>query len=135
LNSGGFAASACALPVNNSIKIGKGGLLNMAAEKKADAEKPLDKMTVKELKEIGLSIPELKGVHGMNKQDLLIAIKKARGIEDSPKKTASTSVKVLKQKINSLKSQHQAVLEAKDARMAKIYQRRISRLKKKTRKA
>jgi ribosomal protein S18 len=107
----------------------------MAAEKKADAEKPLDKMTVKELKEIGLSMPELTGVHGMNKQDLLIAIKKARGIEDAPKKTVSTSVKVLKQKISSLKSQHQAVLEAKDARMAKIYRRRISRLKKKTRKA
>ena len=36
-------------------------------------EKPLDKMTVKELREIALEIPDLKGVHGMNKQDLLDA--------------------------------------------------------------
>jgi hypothetical protein len=107
----------------------------MAAEKKADAEKPLDKMTVKELKEIALPMPEIKGVHGMNKQDLLIAIKKARGIEEAPKKSASGSVKILKQKINALKTERMAVLEAKDARKAKIFRRRIARLKKKTRKA
>jgi hypothetical protein len=107
----------------------------MAAEKKAEAEKPLDKMTVKELKEIALPIPEIKGVHGMNKQDLLIAIKKVRGIEDAPKKTASASVKVLKQKINVLKTDRRAVLEAKDDRLARILRRRIARLKKKTRKA
>jgi hypothetical protein len=109
-------------------------MVTMAAEKKADAEKPLDKMTVKELKEIALSTPEIKGVHGMNKQDLLIAIKKVRGIEEAPKKTASASVKELKHKINALKADRRAVLEAKDARMAKIFRRRISRLKKKTRK-
>jgi hypothetical protein len=107
----------------------------MAAEKKADAEKPLDKMTVKELKEIALPMPEIKGVHGMNKQDLLIAIKKARGIEEAPKKSASGSVKIFKQKINALKTERMAVLEAKDARKAKIFRRRIARLKKKTRKA
>ena len=45
-------------------------------------EKPLDKMTVKELREVGKEIPELTGVTAMKKDELLAAIKKARGIED-----------------------------------------------------
>ena len=46
------------------------------------AEKPLDKMTVKELREIAHAITDLKGIHGMNKQDLLDAVKAHRGIKE-----------------------------------------------------
>ena len=52
------------------------------------AEKPLDKMTVKELREIAHVIPDLKGIHGMNKQDLLDAVKAHRGIKKNPKSPA-----------------------------------------------
>ncbi|MEE8398475.1 MAG: Rho termination factor N-terminal domain-containing protein [Desulfobacterales bacterium] len=41
----------------------------------------------------------------------------------------------LKKKIRTLKSQREAALEAKDKKMATIYRRQISRLKRKTRKA
>ena len=107
----------------------------MVEDKKDATEKPLDKMTVKELREIGKEIPDLTGVHGMNKAELLETIKKARGIVDEPVKKTDASVKELKQKIQALKIARQAALEAKDKKMATIYRRRISRLKKKTRRA
>ena len=52
-------------------------------EDKEIKEKPLDKMTATELREIAMEIPEITGAHGMNKPDLLSAVKKARGIEDT----------------------------------------------------
>ncbi len=107
----------------------------MTEDKKDVTEKPLDKMTVKELREIGKEIPDLTGVHGMNKAELLEAIKTARGIVEEPVKQTDASVKDLKQKIQALKIARQAALEAKDKKMATVYRRRISRLKKKTRRA
>ena len=49
-----------------------------------DLKKPLDKMTVKELREVALELPQITGVHGMNKAELLAAVKEAKGIEDTP---------------------------------------------------
>ena len=43
-------------------------------EKPEKKEKPLDKMTAKELREIALKIPEITGVHGMNKAELLATV-------------------------------------------------------------
>ena len=156
---------------------------------KEKKEKPLDKMTVKKLREIAKEIPEITGVHGMNKDELLAAIEKAKGIVETPKEKAETpkekaetpkkkaetpkkkaetpkkkaetpkekaetpkkkvdtpekkietpkeikgiSVKDIKNKIRSFKAGRKAALEAKDKKMATIYRRRISRLKKKTR--
>lgn len=96
-------------------------------------EKPLDKMIVKELREIAHDIPELKGVHGMNKQDLLDAIKTHRGIrEDKPKK-ANRSVREIKMRIRDLKVQKLALAMEKNRKQREILRRQISRLKKKTR--
>ena len=109
----------------------------MAEKKKKEAtEKPLEKMTVKELRVIAKEIPEITGVHGMNKVELYDAIRKTRGIEDKPVKTKTgTSVRNLKKKIRALKTARQNALEANERKKAGIYRRRISRLKKKTRKA
>ena len=107
----------------------------MGSKDKVKKEKPLEKMTSKELTVIALEIPEIIGVHGMNKPELISAIKKARGIaEDAPKKS-DASVREIKQKISSLKTQHQSARETKDKKMSVIFRRRISRLKKKARKA
>ena len=114
----------------------KGDLLDMGAKKKKKIEeKPIDKMTVKELREIAKEIPEITGVHGMNKAELVSSIKKARGIEDTPKKKADTLVRDIKSKIRKLKAEREAFLKADNKKMAIISRRRISRLKKKTRKA
>jgi hypothetical protein len=152
------------------------GDLSFMAEKETK-EKPLDKMTVKDLREIAKEIPDITGVHGMNKAELLDAIEKAKGIVETPKEKAETpkekaeapkekaeapkkkaeapkekaetpkkkaettkkikgiSVKDIKNKIRSFKAERKAALEAKDKKMATIYKRRISRLKKKTRRA
>ena len=98
-------------------------------------EKPLDKMTVKELREIALEIPDLKGVHAMNKQDLLDAVKAHRGIKAAKPKKASRSVREMKKQIQELKSQKKAFAEEKNRKQTEILRRKISRLKKKTRRA
>ena len=104
-------------------------------KKKGFKEKPLDKMTAKELRDVAKEIPEITGVHGMNKAELVSSIKKARGIEDTPKKKADASVREIKSKIRELKAEREAFLKADNKKMAIISRRRISRLKKKTRKA
>jgi hypothetical protein len=105
----------------------------MSADKDDIKEKPLEKMTVKDLREMAKEIPEITGVHGMKKDELIVAIKKAKGVKDEPVKKADASVMELKKKIKALKAERHAALEAKDKKMATIYKRRISRLKKKTR--
>jgi hypothetical protein len=118
----------------------------MSDEKAETTEKPLEKMTVKVLREIAKDIPEITGVHGMKKEELIAAINEARGVtkeeakvEKSAKaksapKTDATAGEIKKQ-IKVLKSQRAAALQSQDKKMAHVYKRRISRLKKKSRKA
>lgn len=107
----------------------------MGEEKTEINEKPLDKMTVKELREVAKQLPEITGVHGMNKAELLSAIKEARGIKEEPKKKKDSSVLEIKKMIKALKAEREVALHNNDKKMAKIYRRRITRLKKKTRRA
>ena len=105
------------------------------AEKKQDKEKPLDKMTVKELREIALQIPDIVGVHGMNKGDLVEVIKEFRGIKDEGKKKNTASLRDIKGEIKACKAKRAEALEKEDRKTATIMRRKISRLKKKTRRA
>ena len=124
----------------------------MTTKEKAGSEKPLDKMTVKDLREVAKEIPEITGAHGMKKDELLAAIKQVRGIEEEPapaqppvkpkKKTGKATGKLskmtipeLKILIKDLKGKRLQALEDKDRKMARIYKRRISRIKKRTRQA
>ena len=52
-----------------------------------------------------------------------------------PVKKTDASLGEIKKKIKAVKTQRLAAIEAKDKKMAKIYKRRISRLKKKSRRA
>ncbi len=105
-------------------------------------EKPLDKMTAPELREIAKEIPGVTGVHAMKKAELLVTIKEARGIEDKKpaKKTAkktdkpTAGVKDLKEKILQLRKEKRAARENRDRHKVDILRRRIKRLKRKTRK-
>jgi hypothetical protein len=106
----------------------------MSAEKVDEGkEKALEKKTVKDLREMAKEMPGIVGVHGMKKEELLVAIKEVKGIKDEPVKKADASVAEIKKKIKAIKAQRQAALEAKDSKMATIYKRRVSRLKKKSR--
>lgn len=107
----------------------------MGSKKKETKEKPLEKMTAKELREVAKEIPEITGVYGMNKAELISAVKQARGIEEDPRRQSDSSVRDIKKKIKELRALKEAALESNDSKMADIYRRRISRLKKKTRRA
>jgi len=107
----------------------------MGKKKKEIKEKPLEKMTAKELREIGKQIPEIIGVYGMNKAELVSAIKKARGITEDLTKKTDSSVREIKKKVKALKADREAALNNNDNKMAKIYRRRLTKLKKKTRRA
>jgi len=108
----------------------------MGGKKKAAKEKPLEKMTAKELREVAIELSEITGAHGMNKTELIQAIRKAKGIEDTGgKQKDSGTVRAVKKKIRETKGKQQAALESEDSKMAAIYRRRISRLKKRARRA
>jgi hypothetical protein len=105
-------------------------------------EKPLEKMTVKDLREIAMEIPGLEGVTAMKKDELLAVIKEERGIkEEKPEKKekktiakTELSVKDLKGKILQLREEKREAREANDRHRIDILRRRINRLKKRTRK-
>lgn len=106
----------------------------MGKKEKQTKEKPLEKMTATELRDMAINLPEITGASGMNKTELIKAIKKVKGIEDTGrKKQADVSVRQIKEKIRDLKKRRQSCLEQDDKKMADIYRRKISRLKKKTR--
>ncbi len=107
----------------------------MSAEMIETKAKPLEKMTVTDLREMAKDITEISGVHGMKKEELIAAIKKSKGIIDEPVKKTDASLGEIKKKIKTVKTQRLAAIESKDKKMAKIYKRRISRLKKKSRRA
>jgi hypothetical protein len=107
----------------------------MAGKKQKETkEKPLEKMTATELRELAKGIDGITGVHGMNKPELISAVKQARGIVGTKGKSADGSVRAIKQKLRALRAERTAMADA-DPRRMQILRRRISRLKKKTRRA
>jgi hypothetical protein len=105
----------------------------MARKKqKVTKEKPLEKMTATELRELAKGVDGITGVHGMNKVELISAVKQARGIVEAKTQNADGTVRVIKQKLRTLRSQRAAVAD-ENPRLAKILRRRIGRLKKRTR--
>ncbi len=96
-------------------------------------EKKLEKMTVKELREIALQIPEIQGVHGMNKEELISALKKVYGIEEKPRKVGG-SMRELKAKVAKFKELAAKAKEEGDLERYERYRRLASRFKKRTRK-
>ena len=107
----------------------------MGKKEKEKKEKPLDKMTAKELRELALTTGAIVGVHAMNKAELIAAIKEVRGIVDEKGKKKDTDVRALKVKIRDLKDKRQKAVEDGHSKLADSFRRRISNLKKKTRRA
>ncbi len=104
-------------------------------------EKSLEKMTVKELRAIALEIPRAVAVHDMKKAELIACIKEARGIKDEGpakiKKKVVAKIKLskseIKGKIKKLKEERKAAQASKDKKQIDVLRRRISHLKKLTR--
>ncbi len=97
-------------------------------------EKPLEKMTAKELRELALTMEGIVGVHAMNKNELISAIKEAKGIVEEKSRKA-VDVRAIKARISELREKKEAAKEAGNKKLVDAFRRRISSLKKKTRKA
>jgi len=110
-------------------------------EKPKKEEKSLDKMTIKELRAIAMEIPRSTAVHDMKKDELIAFISEARGISyekpvtavKKPPKVKQTKSEI-KGKIKQLKKERQEVLETNSKKKSDFLRRRISRLKKQSRK-
>ncbi len=105
--------------------------------KKEHDEKHLDKMTVKELREIASELPHERAVHDMKKEELIAFIKEVKGIKDETpvkKKKRVADIKMskseLKAKIRELKVLRGKALEEREAEKAVLFRHQISRLKK-----
>jgi len=102
-------------------------------------------MTAKELREMAMGLPGVHGVHAMKKEELIVAIRAAKGItEPEPKKEKRIiakkervvlTVAQLKQKVKELRAKREELLQQRNLKMAEIFRKRISRLKKRTRRA
>lgn len=103
-------------------------------------EKPLEKLTVKELRELAAQIPHERAIHDMKKEELVAFIKETRGIKDDKparKKAVKSTLTQpeIKARIRELKALCGESLAAKEGQKARDLRRQISRLKKRSRRA
>jgi protein-arginine kinase activator protein McsA len=108
-------------------------------EEEAVPEKPLDKMTVVELREFALAKNlGIVGVSAMKKEDLLPAIKQALGIKDEEPARKGLAEKAtvgeMKKSILQLKEEKRTAIASKDKKKVNVLRRRINRLKKRSKK-
>jgi len=105
-------------------------------DKKLSDEKPIEKMTVVELREIAKDIPDISGIHAMKKEELLTIVSKFMNITLPEKIKKSDSNKMtIKEKIEKLKELKEEARKNKDKKKINILRRRLSRFKKHSRRA
>jgi len=106
-------------------------------------EKPLEKLTAKELREMAMKMEGIHGVHAMKKEEVIAAIRKAKGLPEEegkkPKGLAGKKEKKvyniaeLKHKVKELRAQKEEALQQQNWKKLEILKKRISRYKKRTR--
>lgn len=108
--------------------------------KKEQGVKHLEKLTVKELREIAAEIPHERAIVDMKKEELVAFIKEFRGIKDkapAKKKKHVAKIKMtkpeLKAKIRELKTLKGEALESGENNKVVFLRYKISQLKKKSR--
>lgn len=106
------------------------------------AEVDLEKMTATELREFALkNHPDITGVHAMKKEELIPAIRKARGetVPEKKKKKAAAKIKIekkeLKNRIRLLKTEKVKLLQENDRKGLSRVRKKIKQLKRLTKKA
>lgn len=96
--------------------------------------KPLEKMTAKELRELAIEkIPQITGASGMDKDELVSAIKDVLGItEDSQASAYKEEIWSLKRRIKDLRAQKQEAQGLSQQEKEKL-RKQIKQLKRRTR--
>jgi len=97
-------------------------------------EKDLEKLTATKLREIAKQYEGITGVHAMKKEELIHAIREARGEHQKPvKKEKAHTIGSLKERIKNLKEEKNAALK-KDKKTITALRRKIKRYRRLTRK-
>ena len=107
-----------------------------------EEKKDLEKMTAVELRELALKdYPNITGVHAMKKEELVLAIHRARGedVKEVKKKKAAGKVKAdkkeIKKQLRLLKEKKNELLAGGSKKDLIHLRRKIKRLKRLTQKA
>ncbi len=93
----------------------------------------LEKLTATKLREVAQEYSEIQGASAMKKEELIVAILKARGepVKEVVKDTAKISD--VKKNIRSLKAEKEKAIEDKDAKKAASLRKQVKKLKRQTR--
>lgn len=106
----------------------------MAEELSIDLKKPLEKMTAKELREVAMNqVKSVQGATGMDKDELLKAIKEALGITEEAGSVSPYKAQILSMKAKMRDLRAKKAAEGVARKEKTILRRKISRLKKRTR--
>ena len=99
-------------------------------------DKDLEKLTATKLREIAKEYEEISGAHAMKKEELISAIRVARGEPKKAvkKKVKAQSVRSVKKKIAALKEEKEAYREKKDKKGVSSLRKKIKKCRRLTRK-
>lgn len=104
-------------------------------EREEKAEKPLEKRTIKELRDEALKVDGVQDVHGMNKEELLSLLRKGKGIAE-PERKKGENIRDVKFKLKELRAQRdQLRADGASRQKLEILRKKISKIRKKTRRA
>ncbi|MCX8043016.1 MAG: Rho termination factor N-terminal domain-containing protein [Desulfobacterota bacterium] len=92
----------------------------------------LEKLTATKLRELAAEYPEIQGAHAMKKEELIIAILKARGEPISSKKK-DAHISDVKKEIRKLKTEKEKALQEGDKKKITQLRKKIKQLKRITR--
>jgi hypothetical protein len=99
-----------------------------------EEEKDLEKLTATKLREIAKQYEEITGAHAMKKEELIVAIHRARGEPvKSVKKDETHTIETVKKKIRTLKQEKKSALEKKDKKALSLVRKQIKKYRRKTR--
>ncbi|MEI6126995.1 MAG: Rho termination factor N-terminal domain-containing protein [Pseudomonadota bacterium] len=92
----------------------------------------LEKLTAIKLREVAAEYSEIQGAIAMKKEELIIAILKARG-EPLKKVKKDALISEVKKDIQKLRAEKQKAAEAKDAKKTAQLKKKLKQLKRQTR--
>jgi hypothetical protein len=106
----------------------------MAEEITIELKKPLDKMTAKELRDLVINqLPMIQGASGMDKDQLVAAIKEVLGITEEKDSPSPYKAQILTMKAQMKELRTKKAAEGTSRKEKDIIRRKVNRLKKRSR--
>ena len=106
----------------------------MAEEITVELKKPLDKMTAKELRELIIAkLPMIQGASGMDKDQLVSAVKQVLGISEEEGAKSPYKAQILSMKAQMKEMRAKKAAEGVSRKEKDILRRKVNKLKKRSR--